>query len=69
MTASCAEIQPLLAAYALEALEPEERLRVEAHLAGCAACRAALAEYQAVAEGLALAAPPVPVSGVNQSRA
>ena len=60
MKHTCEEIRPLLAAYALEALGPEERLRVEAHLAECAACRAALAGYQAVAEGLALSVPPEP---------
>ncbi|RME13865.1 MAG: hypothetical protein D6802_00325 [Ardenticatenia bacterium] len=55
----CREIEPLLSAYALDALETGERLAVEAHLEDCAVCRRALADYRAVAEGLAFAAPPV----------
>lgn len=34
-------VNDLLALYALDGLEPEERGQVETHLAGCAACRAA----------------------------
>lgn len=34
-----------LAVYAVDALEPNERAAVEAHLAGCASCRAELAEH------------------------
>lgn len=34
-----------LAAYAVDALDPDERAAVEAHLDGCAPCRAELAEH------------------------
>jgi hypothetical protein len=37
-----------LPAYALDALEPAERARVEAHLGGCDECNQALTEYRAV---------------------
>lgn len=40
-------------AYALGVLEPDERRRVEGHLAGCALCRAELAELQGLPELLA----------------
>lgn len=60
MGETCHLIEPLLAAFALGALDAEERLVVEAHLADCEACRAALAAYQAVGDRLALALPPVP---------
>jgi anti-sigma-K factor RskA len=50
----------LAAIHALGALDAEDRRRFEAHLAsGCEACRLALAEAEAVAADLALAAPPV----------
>lgn len=55
----CHEIETLLAAYALDALGAEERFAVESHVDGCPSCRRALADYQAVADGLAFAAPPV----------
>jgi hypothetical protein len=38
----------LLGAYVLDVLEPEERREIEEHLAGCAECRAELAELEAV---------------------
>lgn len=47
-----------LAAYVLGALDPEERLQVEAHLSGCPKCQAALAAYEGVAQGLLHAADP-----------
>jgi anti-sigma-K factor RskA len=47
-----------LASYALKSLEPEEARTVEAHLSGCAKCRAELANYEHVAEGLLFALPP-----------
>ncbi|MGY1771836.1 anti-sigma factor family protein [Blastococcus sp. SYSU D00813] len=37
-----------LGAYVLGALPPDDRRRVDAHLGGCAACRAELAEFQAL---------------------
>jgi hypothetical protein len=42
----------LLEAYALGALEPEERADVERHLAGCPACRARVRELEVVAHRL-----------------
>lgn len=54
------EIQQLLGAYVLGAIDPEERKLLEAHLENCQACQAALAEYQQVGEGLLHLAGPVP---------
>lgn len=47
-------IRDLLGAYALGATDPVERSLVEAHLAGCYACVAELAELRAVTEALPL---------------
>lgn len=49
-------IRELLGAYALGAVDPDERRRVEAHLAECPACRAELAELRAAASALPLLA-------------
>ena len=43
------ELQELLGAYALDAVEPDEVALVEAHLADCPRCRAELAEHREVA--------------------
>ena len=43
------EIEELLGAYALDAVDPDERDRVEAHLAGCPRCRDELAGHLEVA--------------------
>ena len=48
-----------VAAYALGALDAEERRAFEAHLASCAQCAAELAELRRVTTGLALSADPV----------
>lgn len=56
----CQEIQPLIAAYALEALDQEEHAAVEAHLEDCPNCRVALAEYEAVTEMLLASIPEEP---------
>src|SRR5215211_2897505 len=53
----CNDIQPLLPAYALGALEPDERARVDDHLATCATCRAEAASYAYVVDSLGAAAP------------
>jgi len=42
----------LLGAYVLDVLDPEERRQIEQHLAGCAECRAELAELEAVKDVL-----------------
>ncbi|MGH2448913.1 MAG: anti-sigma factor [Chloroflexota bacterium] len=44
-----------VAAYVLDALEPEERLEFERHLRGCTTCQAEVATLAEVAETLALA--------------
>ena len=52
------EVLDRLGAYALGALEPEEQAAVEAHLAGCPSCRAALDRYDAALGAFAATAPP-----------
>lgn len=56
------DLHDLVAPYALDALEPLERARFEAHLETCEACRAELAGFAATAarlgESLAEPAPP-----------
>lgn len=59
MKTTCDEIEPLLASYAIEAADLDERWRVEAHLDACEACQTVLAEYQLVGEGLLHMPPPV----------
>ncbi len=54
---ACREIEVLLSLRATGALEPEEASRVEAHLAGCPACRSE-AEVEATALELAKLPPP-----------
>jgi anti-sigma factor RsiW len=44
-----AAIEELLGAYALDAVEPDERDQIEAHLATCPRCRAEVAEHREVA--------------------
>lgn len=51
-----------LAAYALGILDADERALVEAHLAGCASCRAELARQEEVVGELGFAPDPVPPS-------
>jgi len=50
---SVAEIEELLGAYALDAVDPDERRMVEAHLVGCPKCRAELAGHLEVASWMA----------------
>src|ERR1700716_4770443 len=47
------DIHELTAAYALDALDPEERVTYEAHLAQCARCREELASLGETATALA----------------
>nr|BFE85959.1 hypothetical protein GCM10020093_085600 [Planobispora longispora] len=49
MNMTCDEARISLGVYVLGALDPEERAPVEAHLEGCADCRAELAELGGVA--------------------
>jgi anti-sigma-K factor RskA len=53
------EIQTELSAYALGALDPDERVAVEQHLgAGCVECERELAAWREVVASVAVAAPP-----------
>jgi anti-sigma factor RsiW len=47
------EIQELLGAYALDAVEPDERSEIDDHLRDCARCRAEVAEHRDTAAFLA----------------
>ncbi len=47
-----------LPAYALGALEAEDLRALEAHLQGCEACRAELAEYREISQNLVMTVPP-----------
>lgn len=58
MNESCLKIEPLLAAYALDALDIDEKRQVEAHLDSCAFCLQAVTDYQAISDGLRGALPP-----------
>jgi anti-sigma-K factor RskA len=51
------ELEVLVSAHALDALEPAEAEAVEAHLAGCDSCRAAFDDALETAAALAMAAP------------
>ena len=55
--AQCDQYKELIPAFALNALEADERAQVEQHLRDCDACAAIAAEYAAVAEMLARTAP------------
>ena len=55
----CHQIEPRLAAYALDALDPEDRWQVEEHLEKCSACQVTLADYRMIGQQLAFATPPV----------
>lgn len=53
-------LEDLLGAYALDALEGEEHVAVEAHLPTCARCRAEVQEFREVAAMLAYTGAPAP---------
>jgi anti-sigma-K factor RskA len=61
-------VDSLLGAYALQALDPEEQATVDAHLAVCDTCRAALSGYRAVAQALLEAAAPLAPSPRARAR-
>jgi anti-sigma-K factor RskA len=52
-------IEGLIPAYALGATDPDESQAVEAHLPGCAACRARLGQYHGLGDDLLYAVPPL----------
>ncbi|MER3453386.1 MAG: anti-sigma factor, partial [Acidimicrobiia bacterium] len=54
------EIDELLGAYALDAVEPDERAAVEAHLRTCSRCWAEVADHREVAAYLAHSGGPAP---------
>lgn len=54
------EIEELLGAYALDAVEPDEADEVERHLVGCPRCRAEVAGHREVAAALANAGTDAP---------
>jgi anti-sigma factor RsiW len=54
------EIQELLGAYALDAVEPGERTEIDDHLRECARCRAEVAEHRDTAGFLAFAGTDAP---------
>lgn len=70
-TEACRRWREMFGAYLLGHLAPEERVGLEAHLDGCADCRAELAELRPVAAALAqadpahLGAPPAPPSDLG----
>jgi anti-sigma factor RsiW len=55
-----AEIEELIGAYALDAVEPDERVAIEAHLADCPRCRAELADHLEAASYLSYTGAPAP---------
>jgi len=59
------DLHHLLAPYALDALEPDERSRFEAHLASCGLCRDELGGFQATAARLGEAASAAPPEGLR----
>ena len=50
------DVHELTAGYALDALDPDERVRYEEHLSSCEACREELAGFWSVSGSLAVAA-------------
>ncbi|WP_405833689.1 anti-sigma factor domain-containing protein [Streptomyces sp. NBC_00105] len=60
------EVHVLAAAYALNALEADEREEFAAHLAGCESCRQDAADFEATAARLAAAAAEVPPTVMKQ---
>jgi anti-sigma factor RsiW len=56
---SAPHVTDQIPAYALDCLDAEETIQVEAHLAVCATCRAELEVYRATASHLGLVVPQV----------
>jgi hypothetical protein len=54
------EIEELIGAYALDAVEPDEREAIEAHLVDCPRCRAELSEHLEAASYLSYGGAPAP---------
>src|SRR5438093_6973963 len=62
----CADVRPLLSAYHDGEAAPDERTRVERHLAGCDDCRQVLAEYRAIGGDMRALPVPVPPAGLRR---
>ncbi len=65
---TCQDIEELSGAYVLDAVTPQERQDVEAHLVSCPDCTHLVQELQSVAELLPLSVPPIKPSPTLQSR-
>jgi anti-sigma-K factor RskA len=61
-------VDELLGLYALGGLEPDERERVEAHLAGCASCRREAEAMRSVADVVAQSVRPAPPPPAARAR-
>ena len=61
------DVHHLAAAYALDALDPDERAMFESHLDDCDACRADVAEFGGVAGELATATAVTPPPGLRDA--
>lgn len=60
------EVRELIAAYAIDAVDPMERARIDDHLSSCHACRSTLREHQEAAGLLAFSADPsIPSRGLR----
>jgi anti-sigma-K factor RskA len=55
---NCHQIEPLLAAYALNALETDENRQVETHIESCDICLQIVSDYQAISNELLFVQPP-----------
>src|SRR4051812_11381263 len=62
----CNEIRPLISYYYDGEATPDERAKVERHLAGCEDCRQVLAEYRAISGDLRDMAVPAPPVGLRR---
>lgn len=60
-------LHELAALFAIDALDPEERAKFEEHLAGCAQCRAEVAEFAEVSAHLAAGSAQEPPAALRSS--
>ena len=56
------DVEGLLGAYALDAVDPEETERIEAHLADCPRCRAEVDRHREVAAAIGNSVEPLPAT-------
>ncbi|HET9493844.1 MAG TPA: zf-HC2 domain-containing protein [Chloroflexia bacterium] len=62
----CSEIRPLISYYLDGEASPDERERVEQHLAACEECRRVLAEYRIIGADIRDLAVPIPPVGLRR---